>query len=167
MTRHASGYRRIVSTTVTWLDQGEQRAWRAFLRLQGQLSARLNRQLQSESGLSLADYEVLVQLSEAPEGRLRPYALQRALQWEQSRLSHHLGRMQRRGLVAREECADDGRGTLITLTDAGRSAIQAAAPGHVAAVRRLLFDALTADDVAALERLTTRVLDRLDTRRNT
>jgi DNA-binding MarR family transcriptional regulator len=125
----------------TWLTADQQRAWRAFLQMQGQLAARLNRQLQSDSGLSLADYDVLVQLTDQPEGRLRPYELQRFLQWEQSRLSHHLGRMQRRGLVARDECVDDGRGAYIVITKAGRAAIEAAAPGHVKAVRELFLPA--------------------------
>src|SRR5919199_5055369 len=102
--------------TTRWLNQREQRAWRAFLRMHARLAGRLNRELQAGSGLSLADYEVLVQLTDAADGRHRPYELQRLLQWEQSRLSHHLTRMQRRGLVAREECADDGRGAWVVLT---------------------------------------------------
>ncbi|MEW9533352.1 MarR family winged helix-turn-helix transcriptional regulator [Microbispora sp. NPDC049125] len=145
-----------------WLDDDEQRAWRSYLRMQARLTARLNRQLQADSGLSLADYDVLVQLTDTPDGRLRPFELQRDLQWEQSRLSHHLTRMQRRGLVVREECADDGRGAFVVLTDAGRDAIVAAAPGHVETVRRLFFDGLDAEQVATLERLSARVLDRLD-----
>jgi DNA-binding MarR family transcriptional regulator len=148
-------------TGTRWLDDGEQRAWRTFLQMQAQLTARLGRELQADAGLSLADYEVLVQLSEAPEGRLRPLELQRFLDWEQSRLSHHLSRMQRRGLVDREGCASDGRGAFVVLTDAGRCAIVAAAPGHVSAVRRLFFDRLAPDEVAALERLSARVLDGL------
>ncbi|GAA4611850.1 MarR family transcriptional regulator [Actinoallomurus liliacearum] len=145
-----------------WLDDEEQRAWRAFIRMHGQLTARLSRQLQADSGLSLADYEVLVQLTDAPDGRLRPFELQRGLQWEQSRLSHHLTRMQRRGLVAREECDEDGRGAVVALTDAGRRAIVAAAPGHVDTVRRLFFDGLTRDQVALLHQVSDHVLGRLD-----
>ncbi|GAA3448102.1 MarR family winged helix-turn-helix transcriptional regulator [Planomonospora venezuelensis] len=145
-----------------WLDEDEQQAWRAFLRLQGQLTARLNRQLQADSGLSLADYEVLVALTDTSEGRLRPFELQRDLQWEQSRLSHHLTRMQRRDLVRREECPEDGRGAFIVLTETGRQAIEAAAPGHVGAVRHLFFDGLTPDQVTALRRLSDQLLDRLD-----
>ena len=146
-----------------WLGDDEQRAWRAYLRMQSRLTAALNRQLQNESGLSLADYDVLVQLTDAPDGRLRPYELQRALDWEQSRLSHHLSRMQRRKLVARDECIDDGRGAYIQITDTGRQAITNAAPGHVATVRNLFFDALTREQVATLEDLSTRILDRVDT----
>ncbi|WP_169988740.1 MarR family winged helix-turn-helix transcriptional regulator [Microbispora sp. H10836] len=145
-----------------WLDADEQRAWRAYLRMQGRVTARLNRQLQADSGLSLADYEVLVHLTDREEGRLRPFELQRDLQWEQSRLSHHLTRMERRGLVSREECADDGRGAFVVITEEGRRVITAAAPGHVETVRRLFFDGLTRDQVAALERLAADVLDRLD-----
>jgi DNA-binding MarR family transcriptional regulator len=144
-----------------WLTDEEQRAWRAYLRMQARLSAALHRQLQRDSGLSLSDYEVLVQLTDAPAGRLRPYEMQRSLEWEQSRLSHHLSRMQRRGLVAREECGDDGRGAYVVLTDAGRSTITAAAPGHVDTVRRRFFDHLTAEQVATLEAISTRVLDGL------
>ncbi len=145
-----------------WLDPDEQRAWRAYLRMQGRLTARLNRQLQADSGLSLADYEVLVHLTDREEGRLRPYELQRDLQWEQSRLSHHLTRMQRRGLVRREECADDGRGAYVVITEEGRRAITAAAPGHVETVRRMFFDGLTREQVTELERLAADVLGRLD-----
>ncbi|WP_169948082.1 MarR family winged helix-turn-helix transcriptional regulator [Microbispora sp. H11081] len=144
-----------------WLDADEQRAWRAYLRMQGRLTARLNRQLQADSGLSLADYEVLVHLTDRPEGRLRPFELQRDLQWEQSRLSHHLTRMERRGLVTREECEEDGRGAFVVISEEGRRAIRAAAPGHVETVRRLFFDGLTRRQVAALERLAEDVLDRL------
>ncbi|WP_055482628.1 MarR family winged helix-turn-helix transcriptional regulator [Sphaerimonospora mesophila] len=145
-----------------WLDDDQQRAWRAYLRMQAGLSAALNRRLQAASGLSLADYDVLVHLTDAPDGRLRPYELQHALDWEQSRLSHHLSRMQRRGLVERQECAADGRGAFIVLTETGRGAIETAAPDHVETVRRLFFDQLTPEQVTTLEELSTRVLARLD-----
>jgi DNA-binding MarR family transcriptional regulator len=142
----------------SWLTDEQQRAWRAYLRMQAHLTAELNRQLQAESGLSLSDYEVLVQLTDTPAGRLRPYELQKALEWEQSRLSHHLARMQRRGLVTREDCDDDGRGTFIVVTEAGRAAITAAAPGHVAAVRRLFFDHLDPEQTRTVEQLGNSVL---------
>ncbi|GAA3167400.1 MarR family transcriptional regulator [Planomonospora alba] len=145
-----------------WLDDDEQRAWRAYLRMQSRLTAELNRRLQAASGLSLADYEVLVHLTDVPDGRLRPYELQRALEWEQSRLSHHLGRMQRRGLVRREECGEDGRGAYVVLTGTGREAITAAAPDHVGAVRHLFFDALGPGESGVLEGLAVRVLARID-----
>lgn len=144
-----------------WLEDDEQRAWRAYLRMQAGLTVELNRRLQAASNLSLADYAVLVQLTDTPQGRLRPCELHRALDWEQSRLSHHLSRMQRRGLVRREGCDNDGRGSYILLTEAGRAAITAAAPGHVESVRRLFFDALRPDQIAALRQIAVQVVDRL------
>jgi DNA-binding MarR family transcriptional regulator len=115
------------------------------------LPAALNRELQQDSGLTLPEYEVLVQLSEAPRHRLRPFQICEALNWEQSRLSHQLTRMERRGLVSRRECEADGRGAFIELTAAGADAISEAAPRHVAAVRRLLFDRLSDAQRAAFE----------------
>ncbi len=144
-----------------WLTDSEQRAWRGYQAVQAQLSARLNRQLQIDSGLSLADYEVLVALTDRPEGRLRVFELAEALQWEQSRLSHHLARMQQRGLVNRRACRDDRRGSYVLVTAAGRRAIEAAAPGHVDAVRRLFFDGLSPDQVELVELLSSRILTRL------
>src|SRR5580700_9063585 len=147
--------------TGTWLTADEQRAWRTYLRLNSLLPARLNRQLQQDSGLTLPEYEVLVQLSEAPQQQRRPFQICEALNWEQSRLSHQLTRMQHRGLVAREECEADGRGAFVVLTAAGANAIQSAAPGHVAAVRRLVFDRLGDDQRAAFEQACTAIIDAL------
>jgi DNA-binding MarR family transcriptional regulator len=131
-----------------WLTADEQRAWRAYLRAGSLLTARLNRLLQADCGLSLPEYEVLVQLSEAPQGKLRPFQLGLALDWEQSRLSHMLSRMSRRGFVIRQDCAGDRRGADVVLTAAGRAAIDSAAPGHVAAVRRLVFDQMDSEQTA-------------------
>jgi DNA-binding MarR family transcriptional regulator len=137
--------------TAAWLSDDEQRAWRTYLRMSTLLPAALNRQLQQDCGLTLPEYEVLVQLSEAPERRLRPFQVCEALNWEQSRLSHQLTRMERRGLVARQECQADGRGAFVELTTAGADAIGAAAPRHVAKVRGLVFDRLTGPQRAAFE----------------
>jgi DNA-binding MarR family transcriptional regulator len=137
--------------TRVWLSEDEQRAWRTYLRMGSLLPAALNRQLQQDCGLTLPEYEVLVQLSEAPEHRLRPFQICAAVNWEQSRLSHQLTRMERRKLVTRQECAADGRGAFVSLTAAGAAAIAEAAPRHVAAVRRLIFDRLSADQRAAFE----------------
>ena len=90
------------------------------------------------------------------------FQLMEDLQWEQSRLSHHIARMQRRGLVAREECTTDKRGAFVVLTDAGRGAIEKAAPAHVALVRRIVFDGMSDEQVAMLESFVTRVLSRMD-----
>lgn len=144
-----------------WLTDDEQRAWRGLLQMTSRLDARLNRDLQQSSGLSLADYDVLVLLTEASDGRLRVFEIADDLQWEQSRLSHHLARMERRGLVAREECTTDRRGAFVVLTSAGRTAIEKAAPAHVATVRQLVFDGLSAEQVISLESTVKQVLSRL------
>jgi DNA-binding MarR family transcriptional regulator len=144
-----------------WLTEEEQRAWRGLLRMTSQLNARMNRQLQDAYGVSLADYDVLVVLSEAPTGRLRVFEIADALAWEQSRVSHQLARMQRRGLVTRQECRTDARGAFVVLTDVGRAAIERAAPAHVETVRQLVFDGLSRDQVAALTAVTSHVLERL------
>lgn len=145
-----------------WLSDDEQRAWRAFVTLQAKLNAQLNRELQAESDLSLADFEVLVHLTDRDDGRVRAFELARGMLWEKSRLSHHLARMQRRGLIDRVECPEDARGSYIELTPEGRRAIEHAAPGHVATVRRLIFDQLTPDQVQALRAISETVLGQLD-----
>jgi DNA-binding MarR family transcriptional regulator len=144
-----------------WLDVAQQHAWRAFMTMQGQLNARLNRELQADSELSLTDFEVLVQVTDSTENRIRVFELARALEWEKSRLSHHLARMQRRGLVTREGCPSDARGAFIVLTPQGEAAIEAAAPQHVATVRRLFFDGLTDEQVRVLGTIADHVLERL------
>ena len=145
-----------------WLDDRQQQVWRAWLQVGSRLPAALNRQLQRDSELSLQDFDVLVQLTDVDEGRVRVSALAAALGWERSRLSHHVTRMERRGLVAREECDDDGRGAFVVLTPAGRAAIERAAPGHVRTVRSLVFDALAPAEVDALGDVLAAVLDRLE-----
>jgi DNA-binding MarR family transcriptional regulator len=144
--------------TGAWLSNDEQRAWRTYLRMSSLLPAALNRELQQDSGLTLPEYEVLVQLTEAPGQRLRPFQICDALNWEQSRLSHQLTRMERRDLVLRRECAADGRGAFIELTAAGAQAIGAAAPRHVAEVRRLVFDRLSQAQRAAFEEACTAIV---------
>jgi DNA-binding MarR family transcriptional regulator len=144
-----------------WLTEEEQRAWRGLLRMTAQLNARMNRQLQDDYGISLTDYDVLVVLSEAPAGRRRVFELTDVLAWEQSRVSHQLARMQRRGLVAREECPTDARAAFAVITEAGRAAIEGAAPAHVEMVRQLVFDGLSHDQLTALTAVTDRVLERL------
>jgi len=147
--------------TAAWLSDDEQRVWRTYLRMSSLLPAALNRQLQQDCGLTLPEYEVLVQLSETPEHRLRPFQICEALNWEQSRLSHQLTRMERRGLVARRDCAADGRGAFVELTPAGADAIGAAAALHVATVRGLIFDRLGDTQRAAFEEACATILGAL------
>jgi DNA-binding MarR family transcriptional regulator len=137
--------------TAAWLSTDEQETWRTYLRMSSLLPAALNRQLQQDCGLTLPEYEVLVQLSEAPGRQLRPFQICEGLNWEQSRLSHQLTRMERRDLVQRRECEADGRGAFVELTEAGADAISAAAPQHVATVRSLVFDRLSDEQRAAFE----------------
>ncbi len=144
-----------------WLTPTEQEAWRSFIRLHDQLVGRLSRELQTESNLSAADYGVLVNLTDVPDGRLRFLDLTNAVEWEKSRMSHHIARMAKRGLVVREECAEDGRGTFVAITPAGREAIAAAAPRHVEAVRRLFIEPLTEDELNTFTQLTKRLLDQM------
>ena len=124
-----------------WLDPTEMRAWRGHLRMSWLLAAAIERDLR-RLGLSHPDYYVLVQLSESPDHRMRMTDLAEGIQWSKSRLSHHLDRMEARGLVRREDCASDARGAFACLTPAGLQAIQTAAPDHVGSVRRHFIDVL-------------------------
>jgi DNA-binding MarR family transcriptional regulator len=133
-----------------WLDQREQASWRAYLDMTALLTARLNREMQDQSGISIADFSVLAQLSEHVDARMRVLELARALGWEKSRLSHQLTRMQQRGLVERSNCSEDRRGAFVILTDKGRDTVVGAAPRHVDAVRRYVFDPLSQEQVDAL-----------------
>lgn len=125
------------------------------------LDLQLNRDLARDSGLSEADYDVLSNVSESAGHSLRLGDLAAHMLWSKSRLSHHVARMERRGLVARQDCASDGRGAVLTLTEAGWQAIRNAAPGHVESVRRHFLDLLTPDQVQALGDLTETVLAHL------
>jgi DNA-binding MarR family transcriptional regulator len=123
-----------------------------------QIDAALNRQLSEDSDLSHPDYVVLVTLTAQPGGRLRISELAQASGWEKSRTSHHLARMARRGLVEKEACESDRRGAFVVITARGREVIEAAAPGHVAIVRRLVVDRLDTHDLDVLARVTETVL---------
>ncbi|WP_051944361.1 MarR family winged helix-turn-helix transcriptional regulator [Streptacidiphilus rugosus] len=145
-----------------WLSPEEQRVWRSFLRMQKELDAQLSRQMQTESELSMADFSVLVVLTDVPEGQARVLELARELQWEKSRLSHHLTRMVKRDLIARAECESDGRGSYVVITDAGRQAIRSAAPRHVELVRKLFFDPLGPEQLAHLGEISGRILGAME-----
>lgn len=126
-----------------WLNSREQQVWRAWINAHIHINAELAQQLSAETSLSLADYEVLVHLSEAPDHQQRIVALANMMQWSRSRLSHQITRMSKRGLVRRTTCDADGRGAYVVLEPAGLEAIATAAPGHVAKVRELVFDQLS------------------------
>ncbi|BBX67265.1 MarR family winged helix-turn-helix transcriptional regulator [Mycolicibacterium psychrotolerans] len=142
-----------------WLTAEQQRIWRDYLAMTSRLHTAMHRQLQSDCELSLSDYDVLVALSE--RGPLRITELGELIGWEQSRLSHQLRRMRGRGLVEREGDDDDRRAATVTITDAGRSALETAAPGHVDLVRSTVFDGLSASQQRAFGAAIDIVLDRL------
>jgi DNA-binding MarR family transcriptional regulator len=125
------------------------------------LDLQLTRDLARDSGLSEADYDVLSNVSEAAGHSLRLGDLAAHMLWSKSRLSHHVTRMERRGLVAREDCPSDGRGAVLTLTEAGWQAIRDAAPEHVESVRKHFLDLLTAEQVEALAGISETVLGHL------
>jgi DNA-binding MarR family transcriptional regulator len=126
-----------------WLDEREARMWRSYVHMQRAIGQAIERQL-AEEGLSGADYELLVPLSEAPDHVLRARDLGRGVGWDRSRLAHQLRRMEQRGLVRRFDCPTDARGTMVELTPAGLELITTAAPGHVETVRRCFVDLLDA-----------------------
>jgi DNA-binding MarR family transcriptional regulator len=133
-----------------WLRPNEQRGWLAFMGVQQRLGYEMNRQLQSDSGLSLADYDVLNALSGAPNESMQVGALAALIGWERSRLSHHVRRMEARGLIQCDLGTVDRRATEITLTPQGHKAIVDAAPGHVDLVRNLFFGGLPKELLAPL-----------------
>jgi DNA-binding MarR family transcriptional regulator len=139
-----------VTNDTPWLNDDEQHMWRQWMGLDAELLATLNREMQADAGLSNPDFQVLVVLTESAEGRIRVSDLAKSLQWERSRVSHHVARMEKRDLVSRLGCPDDGRGAFVRITETGQAAIERAAPGHVRAVRHLVFDALTVDEVVQL-----------------
>jgi DNA-binding MarR family transcriptional regulator len=133
-----------------WLTSSQGRTWLTYMGVYHRLEFEMNRHLQAECGLSLADYTVLNALSAAPGRRLRLSQLATNIGWERSRLSHHLHRMSGRGLVSRVQSTTDGRATDAILTDAGAKTLHDAAPKHVAWVRRLFFSDLDEDGVVEL-----------------
>src|SRR5215471_8053633 len=148
-------------TEPNWLDSREDRAWRAFMHARHRLNSYLNQHLLQDSGLTEADYEILAVLSEHPTGHMPAQELGALVQWEKSRLSHQVRRMQERGLVVREPNPADGRSAVICLLPAGRRAIKNAAPQHVQNVRRHFIDLFTPAELAALAALNERVLRHL------
>ena len=146
-------------TNVRWLDEREERAWRALQFMQMRVNARLASELAEVSHLSYPEYTVLVALTDRPDGRMRLFELAATLGWEKSRVSHQIARMADRGLVAKDKCDDDRRGAFVVATDQGRAAIEAAAPHHVETVRRLFVDPLTPAELDALGRVAQKILD--------
>ncbi|WP_431968546.1 MarR family winged helix-turn-helix transcriptional regulator [Actinacidiphila sp. bgisy160] len=147
-------------TGTLWLTADEQRTWRTHLEVSKLLTHQLERDLQP-FGLTYNDYEILVNLSESPEHRMRMSDLARATLQSKSRLSHQISRMETAGLVRRENCESDRRGLFAVLTEDGWETMRKVAPHHVAAVREHFIDLLPAEDLAALRRALNPVADHL------
>ena len=145
-----------------WLDVDEQKAWRAWLYSSQLLADRLNSELLTDTGISHAYYEILVQLSETPGHSLRMSELAERCLSSRSRLSHAVARLEEAGWVTRRECPTDKRGSFAVLTDEGFAALEAAAPGHVTEVREKLFDKLTPEKVEQLGAISEAILSGVD-----
>ena len=143
------------------LDEDQRLVWKAYRDLYQGLSGVLEDQLLRDAGLSGSEYAVLVVLSHTPDGVLRARELGSELGWDRSRLSHLVGRMEKRRLVAREECEEDARGSMVRLTDVGRASVDGVAPEHSEAVRRYFFNALSSDELETLSVVFGRLLDNL------
>lgn len=144
-------------STTRWLDDSEQRVWRAYLESTQRLLDRLEDELDEHSDLPLPEYEILVRLSEAPERELRMSEIAAMLVHSRSRLTHTVTRMEGRGLVTRRPCPSDRRGVLCAITDAGHAALVEAAPVHVTGVREHVFDQLDDEEVTVLGRAMTKL----------
>ena len=145
-------------TGVQWLDENQQRIWRTWLRATHRIESYLDADLRRD-GLDLAEYEILVTLSEAPDRQLRMSELAHAVSQSRSRLTHTIKRLESRGHAERINCIDDGRGVLASLTPTGMDFLEQVAPGHVAAVRRIMIDAIAPSDLEVLGRACEAILD--------
>lgn len=141
---------------------GELRIWRDYIETAEALRSEIASRLQNDSALSPGDYSVLLALSEEHSRRLRSSDLAAAVGWERSRLSHHLRRMESRGLVWRDECVADSRGAEVVLTEAGAEALREAAPSHLRAVRELFLAPLSPEQTAAVRNVTATLRASLD-----
>jgi DNA-binding MarR family transcriptional regulator len=148
-------------TEPRWLDADQQQTWRAFLEASRLVLEQLDRELQRDAGMPHAYYEILVRLSEQPDRSLRMSELADSSQSSRSRLSHAVARLEERGWVSRQGCAEDRRGAVAVLTDAGYRALADAAPGHVEGVRTHLLDRLSPAQVAQLRRISEAVREPL------
>jgi DNA-binding MarR family transcriptional regulator len=149
------------TTETQWLDQEQQRSWRAYIMGTTLLLDRLDRELRQAHDISLTEYEILVRLSEIPDGRLRMALLADAMSHSRSRVTHTIARMERAGLVQRSAAECDGRGVEAVMTDQGRELLENAAHLHVEGVRRHLVDLAESADFGALGRVMDAVCDHL------
>lgn len=144
------------------LSASQAAAWASYQRMRVHLAGQINRELAHKTGLSEADFEILSALSDSSDESVRAIALRCGLEWEKSRLSHQLRRMEARGLITREECVEDNRGSVIRITDAGRKLVTEAQLHYEQAVQRYVIDALTPEQIEALGTIAETVLARLE-----
>ena len=137
-------------------------SWANYQRMRVRLTERINRQLAQKAGLSEADYEILSALIESPNESVRALALRCGLEWEKSRLSHQLRRMEERDLITRQECAEDNRGSVIRVTEAGRKLANEAKVYYEEAVRQYVVDMLTAEQLQALGTIAETILNQVE-----
>ncbi|NUT49272.1 MAG: MarR family transcriptional regulator [Saccharothrix sp.] len=137
------------------------RAWRNYVVGASMLADRLHRELQDGHGLSLADYEVLVRLSEQPEHRMRMSQLADEVASSKSRVSHQVARMEREGLLRRQDCTEDGRGVFAELTERGMALLVESAPTHVEGVREHMVDLLSREEQEVVARVFDRIITHL------
>ncbi len=158
----AGAFVRPAAPAVRWLTQEEMAAWLPLLRVVQLLPQVMDRQLRREAGVGHVYYQVLVHLSAQPDRTLRMGELARLAATSPSRLSHAVAAMEGHGWVARRACGTDRRVQYVGLTDAGLSLLERVAPGHVADVRRLVFDRLSEQEFAQLRALTVKLLEALE-----
>ncbi|MEJ7742510.1 MAG: MarR family transcriptional regulator [Nocardioidaceae bacterium] len=144
-----------------WLTTEQQRAWRSYIVGTTLLMDHLDRELREKHQLSLPEYEIMVRLSEAESRALRMAELADSVNYSRSRVTHTIARMEQAGLVERRQCADDGRGVFAVMTDTGFAKLVEAAPVHVESVRRALIDGASDEDLAAVRRVFSTVIDGL------
>jgi DNA-binding MarR family transcriptional regulator len=149
-------------STNSYLNEREAALWLAYRRMNRLVQEAINSDLMTDSDLSEPDYDVLSNLSEEGNDRMRILDLGKRLRWSKSRISNHLTRMEKRGLIARETCDTDGRGAFVQLTRNGRRAIVEAAPSHVRSVRNNFFEHLTERERESLQRIANQFVDKLD-----
>jgi DNA-binding MarR family transcriptional regulator len=144
------------------LSEAQLTAWANYERLRVRLTERIYRELAQKAGLSEADFEILSALIEAPNESVRALALRCGLEWEKSRLSHQLRRMEKRALITRQECVEDNRSSVIRVTEAGRKLAKEANMYYEHAVRQYVVDVLTAEQFQALGTIAETITHHLD-----
>ncbi|WP_018295813.1 MarR family winged helix-turn-helix transcriptional regulator [Corynebacterium lubricantis] len=141
-----------MATDARWLNEEEQDLWRAMLATTRKINRAMDETLQAGTDLSTSEFSVLVSLSESEDCEMRLRDLCTDLDWDRSRTSHQITRMERRGLVEKRKSPGDGRGVVVSLTEEGMRRLEQAAPAHVESVRRLVFDHMHPEDVEHLRR---------------